>query len=232
MEYFEFLKEGGFPLLSAFIMGLVVIACPCTIATNVTILTSMLNRNISGRILLSKACVYVLGRMIAYMGIAFLLYCFSEIIAFSESFQNVLGKLLGPLFLLVGILMLDLIHIHGFENKCLLWMNKWKESDKLGGSFLLGLALAFAFCPYGALIYFGIMIPLSLTSNSGLWVPFFFSLGTAIPIIMVALLFFLGWESKKHFMNNFQKFELWLRRILAIFFIISGILFILEFYFE
>ena len=103
MEYFEFLKEGGFPLLSAFIMGLVVIACPCTIASNVTILTSMLNRNVSASMLFSKACIYVLGRMVAYLGIAYLLYSFSEIIAVSESIQNILGLLLGPLFLLVGI---------------------------------------------------------------------------------------------------------------------------------
>ena len=230
MEYFEFLKEGGFPLLSAFIMGLVVVACPCTIASNVTILTSMLNRNVSASVLFSKACIYVLGRMVAYMGIAYLLYSFSGIIAVSESIQNILGLLLGPLFLLVGILMLDIVHVHGLENKCLIWMKKWTMSDKLVGPFLLGLAFAFAFCPYGALIYFGMMIPLSVTSINGLWVPLFFSFGTALPILLVALLFFWGWDSNKHLLSKFQTFELWLRRILAVFFIISGILFILEFY--
>lgn len=230
MEYFEFLKEGGFPLLSAFIMGLVVIACPCTIASNVTILTSMLNKNVSASVLFSKASIYVLGRMVAYMGIAYLLYSFSEIIAISESIQNILGLLLGPLFLLVGILMLDIVHIHGLENKCLIWMKKWTLSDRLVGPFLLGLAFAFAFCPYGALIYFGMMIPLSITSVNGSWVPLSFSIGTALPILLVALLFFWGWDSKKHLLSKFQTFELWLRRILAVFFIISGILFILEFY--
>jgi len=230
MEYFEILKEGGFPLLSAFIMGLVVIACPCTIASNVTILTSMLNKNVSASVLFSKASIYVLGRMVAYMGIAYLLYSFSEIIAISESIQNILGLLLGPLFLLVGILMLDIVHIHGLENKCLIWMKKWTLSDRLVGPFLLGLAFAFAFCPYGALIYFGMMIPLSITSVNGLWVPLSFSIGTALPILLVALLFFWGWDSKKHLLSKFQTFELWLRRILAVFFIISGILFILEFY--
>lgn len=230
MEYFEFLKEGGFPLFSAFIMGLVVIACPCTIASNVTILTSMLNKNVSASVLFSKASIYVLGRMVAYMGIAYLLYSFSEIIAISESIQNILGLLLGPLFLLVGILMLDIVHIHGLENKCLIWMKKWTLSDRLVGPFLLGLAFAFAFCPYGALIYFGMMIPLSITSVNGLWVPLSFSIGTALPILLVALLFFWGWDSKKHLLSKFQTFELWLRRILAVFFIISGILFILEFY--
>ena len=230
MEYFEFLKEGGFPLLSAFIMGLVVIACPCTIASNVAILTSMLNRNVSASMLFSKACIYVLGRMVAYLGIAYLLYSFSEIIAVSESIQNILGLLLGPLFLLVGILMLDIVHVHGLENKCVIWMKKWTMSDKLVGPFLLGLAFAFAFCPYGALIYFGMMIPLSVTSINGLWVPLFFSIGTALPILLVALLFFWGWDSNKHLLSKFQTFELWLRRILAVFFIISGILFILEFY--
>ncbi|MBE6330392.1 MAG: sulfite exporter TauE/SafE family protein [Bacteroidales bacterium] len=230
MEYFEILKEGGFPLLSAFIMGLVVIACPCTIASNVTILTSMLNKNVSASVLFSKASIYVLGRMVAYMGIAYLLYSFSEIIAISESIQKILGLLLGPLFLLVGILMLDIVHIHGLENKCLIWMKKWTLSDRLVGPFLLGLAFAFAFCPYGALIYFGMMIPLSITSVNGLWVPLSFSIGTALPILLVALLFFWGWDSKKHLLSKFQTFELWLRRILAVFFIISGILFILEFY--
>lgn len=211
-------------------MGLVVIACPCTIASNVTILTSMLNRNVSASMLFSKACIYVLGRMVAYLGIAYLLYSFSEIIAVSESIQNILGLLLGPLFLWVGILMLDIVHVHGLENKCLIWMKKWTMSDKLVGPFLLGLAFAFAFCPYGALIYFGMMIPLSVTSINGLWVPLFFSIGTALPILLVALLFFWGWDSNKHLLSKFQTFELWLRRILAVFFIISGILFILEFY--
>lgn len=232
MELLDLFDVYGLSLLSAFVMGLIVIACPCTIASNVTILTSVLNRNISISKLFSKICAYILGRMVAYLGVAYLLYFFSDVILISELLQEYFGMLLGPLFLLVGLLMLDIIHIHGLENKCLVWMNRWNNSDRLGGAFFLGLIMAFAFCPYGALIYFGMMVPLSISADFGVFVPVFFSLGTAVPIVLVSLLLFWGWESNKSLFSKFQRFEWWLRRILAIFFIISGFLFILEFYIE
>ena len=232
MEFFNVVNSWGIPLLSAFVMGVVVVACPCTFASNVTILTSMVNKNVTTINLFTKSFFYIVGRIVAYVSVAVLLESFSENISFTESLQYFLGKIMGPIFLLVGILMLDIIHIHGFENKCLVWLNRWSYSNNNLLSFFLGLCLAFAFCPYGALIYFGMMIPLSITSDFGLWIPILFSFGTALPIIFVAVFLFCGWNSKKQILEKFQKFELWLRRILAIFFVVSGILFILEFYFE
>ena len=48
----------------------------------------------------------------------------------------------------------------------------------------------------------------------------------------LAWIFAFSMDTAKKTLEKFQHYELWFRRILAILFIISGILFILEYYFE
>ncbi len=53
--------------------------------------------------------------------------------------------------------------------------------------FLLGVVFALAFCPYSGVLYFGMLIPLTI-SSSGLHLPVVFAIATGIPVILFAWL--------------------------------------------
>ena len=158
---------------------------------------------------------------------------FVEHIRLSDTVMQWIGWIAGPLFILIGLFLLDLFHVHGLENRCVIWMNKiFRESYSKRSAFLLGILLAFAFCPYSAAIYFGAMIPMACNVECGWVIPVLFSVGAAVPIIFVAWIFQNGIEKKIKEWEGFQKFEYWFRKILALMFIITGFLFIWEYFLE
>ncbi|MGQ0423021.1 urease accessory protein UreH domain-containing protein, partial [Bacillus sp. HC-Mk] len=61
------------------------------------------------------------------------------------------------------------------------------------GSFLLGFFFSLAFCPTMFVLFFGTLIPLSLSFNYGYLFPTFFSIGTALPIVvLMSFISYLG----------------------------------------
>ena len=227
----ESLMHSGVPYLTVVILGLVVAVCPCSVAANVSVLTCVLRQ--SKNKYLSVVGSYMLARSVAYVVVGWLLMTFVEHIRLSDTVMQWIGWIAGPLFILIGLFLLDLFHVHGLENRCVIWMNKiFRESYSKRSAFLLGILLAFAFCPYSAAIYFGAMIPMACNVECGWAIPVLFSVGAAVPIIFVAWIFQNGIEKKIKEWEGFQKFEYWFRKILALMFIITGFLFIWEYFLE
>lgn len=231
MGILNWIMEGNVPFIAVILLGVVVSVCPCTIAANVSALTCMLRQNKDSFFSLSAA--YILARTVIYTLVGVLLILFVGKVEFTANAQLWIGRVAGPLFILIGLFMLDVIHIHGLENKCIVWMNRiFSEKYSLWSAFLLGLVLAFAFCPYSSAIYFGLMLPMSCASDWGVLFPFLFSIGAALPLIFIAWVMFKGMESKLDVWNKFQHFEYWFRKIIAVIFIITGLLFVWEYFLD
>ena len=92
-----------------------------------------------------------------------------------------------------------------------------------GVLFLLGIIFAFAFCPYSGVLYFGMLIPMSIASPSGLYLPFVFAVATGLPVIVIAWLLAYSVSSVGGFYNKLKTFEKWFRIIIAVLFIIVGL---------
>ena len=94
-------------------------------------------------------------------------------------------QILGPILVTVGIVLLNINRLRfGSGNAGLSGI-----SDRLGrwglvGSFLLGVVFALAFCPYSAVLYFAVLIPLALKTSGGIGLPAVFAIGTAIPVLI------------------------------------------------
>jgi cytochrome c biogenesis protein CcdA len=109
-----------------------------------------------------------------------------------------------------------------------------KLTEKLGessrgsylGTFLLGMVFALAFCPYSGVLYFAMLIPMTITSASGLYLPVIFAIATGIPVILFAWLLAYAVGNVGRLYKHIKVFELWFRRIVAILFIGVGIYFI------
>ena len=95
---------------------------------------------------------------------------------------------------------------------------------------LLGLVFALAFCPYSGVLYFGMLVPMTVASASGFYLPVVFAIATGIPVIIFAWILAYTVSGIGGVYNKVKTFELWFRRIIAVLFIAVGIYYIFRAY--
>jgi cytochrome c biogenesis protein CcdA len=225
------LDNNNVPWITAMLLGLLTAISPCPLATNITAIGFISKNAEDRRKVFLNGLFYATGRTITYTGLALLILLGADELKFSGFFQKYGEKAIGPVLLIIGILMLDIIEINlrgiSVFSSHLEKKKKWSYIDAV----VLGLLLALAFCPYSGVLYFGILIPMSINSAWGLYLPVIFSIATAIPVIAVAWLIAFMISKTGNFYNKLKSFELWLRRSSAALFIIIGIYYIVRIYF-
>jgi len=211
------------PFLTAFILGLMTSISPCPLATNITAI-AFIGKDINNkRKVFFNGLIYTLGRAITYTGLGLIFYFGASQFKISGFVQQWGEKLLGPILILIGLLMLDFIKIKfpGF-GKLTEKMEK-KSQSGFWGVLLLGIVFALAFCPYSGVIYFGMLIPITITSASGLYLPLIFALGTGLPVIIFAWFIAYTVGGIGGVYNKVKIFEIWFRRVVSVIFIIAGL---------
>lgn len=235
-EVINILMGKDFPMLASLLMGLVVSISPCTLAANVSAVSFLTKEGSSEQNavrLFLRGLIYTLGRTAAYALLGILLFYFTSGTDFGAKVQYWVGLLAGPLFILIGLVMLDVIHVHGFADKCIARFNLKKRVPTWRSAFLVGFLLAFAFCPYCASVYFGLMLPLALSlPEVGLFLPILFAIGAAVPVLFMSWILAYSIKSLSSWYDKFSKFELWFRRGLGLLFVVSGLLFVFEYFFD
>jgi threonine/homoserine/homoserine lactone efflux protein len=96
---------------------------------------------------------------------------------------------------------------------------------------LLGILFALAFCPYSGVLYFGMLIPITISSASGLYLPVIFAIATGIPVIIFAWFIAFTVSGVGGLYNRVKTFELWFRRVISVVFIGVGLYYIFRVYF-
>lgn len=233
MEFLQNILDGtNIPILSAFILGIMTAISPCPLATNITAI-GFISKDIENKKrIFFNGIWYTLGRAFTYTLLGVILYFGVSKFQVAKFFQSNGEKFLGPLLIVVGILMFDFIKIKfpGFSKLSEKVENKSKNN--WWSAFLLGTVFALAFCPYSGVLYFGMLIPMTVSSVSGLYLPFVFALATGLPVIIVAYLLAFSLSSLGGFYNKVKIFEKWFRRIVASIFIIVGLYYIYIFYLQ
>jgi cytochrome c-type biogenesis protein len=231
MQYLQAILENSqYSALTAFILGLMTAISPCPLATNITAI-GFISRDIENRRrVFIKGLVYTLGRAISYTGLGVVLFLGASKMHVTMLFQGWGEKILGPLLILIGLLMLDFIKVKlpGFSNLT----EKMGEHSKRSywGTLLLGMVFAMAFCPYSGVLYFAMLIPMTITSASGLYLPVVFAVATGLPVIIFAWLLAFAVGNVGKLYNRIKTFELWFRRVVAVMFIAAGIYYIAVFF--
>jgi len=228
----NFLENSQFPLLSAFILGLMTAISPCPLATNITAI-GFISKDIESRKkVFYNGLVYTLGRAITYTTIGLVFFFSAGELHLSGFLQQWGEKLLGPLMILIGLFMLgafNFIKIPGLGS--LTAKMETSANNGFWGVLLLGVVFALAFCPYSGVLYFGMLIPMTISSASGLYLPVVFALATGIPVILFAWLIAFSVGSIGGIYNKLKSFETWFRRVVAVLFIGVGIYYIVTIYF-
>ena len=223
MEFFNTLLENStMPWLTAFVLGLMTAISPCPLATNITAI-GFISKDIENRNrVFINGLLYTLGRAITYTVIPLIIYFGADQFKFSGFFQQYGDKFIGPLLILIGLLMLDVIPlkfpgISGLTSK-MEKKTKWGYLDAI----LLGIVFALAFCPYSGVLFFGILVPITVASASGLYLPVIFAFATGIPVIIFAWVLAYAVSGIGNVYNKVKTFELWFRRVIAVLFIAVG----------
>jgi len=226
----SFLENYNIPILSAFILGLMTAISPCPLATNITA-TAYISKNISNkRKVLLSGLLYALGRGFSYTTIGLILYLGASKFHVARFFNQNGEKFLGPLLILIGLILLNIIKLNFFGKSRFQERLSEKFRDKgLLGSFLIGGVFALAFCPYSGALFFGMLIPLTIASADGLYLPMVFAFGTGLPVILFTYLLAFTASKVGLFFNRITKVERVTRRIAGIVFILTGVYYIFIF---
>jgi cytochrome c-type biogenesis protein len=229
MEFLtNLLDNSTMPWLTALLLGLMTAISPCPLATNITAI-GFISKDLEDRNrVFFNGLFYTLGRAITYTAIALIIFLGADQLKFGGFFQRYGEKIIGPLLIIIGIFMLDIIKINspGFNSLTSRMQNKkrWGYLDAI----LLGMVFALAFCPYSGVLYFGILVPLTVTSASGLYLPVIFAVATGIPVIIIAWVLAYTVSGIGNVYNKIKSFEIWFRRVIAVVFIIVGIYYIIR----
>jgi cytochrome c-type biogenesis protein len=216
-------------VFSAFWLGVLTSISPCPLATNVAAM-SFVARNLgSSQKILWSGVLYSVGRMLVYMAIALLavasLLSLPEVSFFLETNMH---KIIGPLLIIVGIVLLDVLPI-SFSTA---FLNK-SVQDRAGrwgiwGSGLLGVVFALTFCPLSAALFFGSLIPLAVDGKSAVLMPSVYGIGTALPVFGFAIVMAFGVKSLGKFFEKLSQMEKWARKATAFVFIVAGLYLLLQ----
>jgi len=173
--------------------------------------------------------VYTLGRAFSYTVLAFVLYFGADQFKISGLFQQYGEKIIGPLLIVIGVFMLGIIQINFPAFNRITERYQGRKRFSYGDVFMLGIIFALAFCPYSGVLYFGMLIPL-MVSSSGLHLPVVFAIATGIPVIIFSWLIAYTISGMGILYKRIKSFEFWFKKVVAVIFIGMGIYYIIAVY--
>ncbi|HDR5292426.1 TPA: sulfite exporter TauE/SafE family protein [Bacillus anthracis] len=189
------------PLLFAFLLGIVGTLAPCQLTGNISAITLYGNQSLQKRYAWKHILLFILGK---------------EIQQILTLYFPWLRKMMGPLLILMGLLLSGIIKGRYF------FSIKFIQNQNEVGSFLLGFFFSLAFCPTMFVLFFGTLIPLSLSYTYGYLFPSFFSVGTALPIVIfMFIISYLGLNGA--LLKKSRKIGKSIQRIAGILLILIGL---------
>ena len=214
----------GLAALSALWFGILTSISPCPLATNITAISFVGRRTGSPRGVLLSGLLYTLGRALVYTAIGVLLVMsLLSAPTVSLTLQTWMNKLLGPILILVGMVMLGLLHLsfrgRGMSKRLQQRVERWGLLGALG----LGCLFALSFCPVSATLFFGSLLPLAVKHGSGILLPFVYGIGTAVPVVVFAIVLAFGARWLGKLFERVTLMERWMRALTGTIFIGVGI---------
>jgi cytochrome c-type biogenesis protein len=232
MEFLQDLLDNTqAPFFYALILGLLTAISPCQMAANITAIAYISKEIVNKPQIFLNGIFYTLGNAFGYTSIGVVLFFGASKFEVSKILVSNAKLILSLLLIFTGLLMLDFIKINipGIGKLTEKLQITLKKGNKLNAA-ILGFFFAVTFCPYNAVLFFGMLIPLTITSVSGLYLPFVYSVSSGFPVIIIAYLLAFSISSIGNFYKNIQVFQKWFNRLVAIVFITVGIYFIYFYY--
>ncbi|SRR6266508_528408 len=194
----NFSEQLGLPAATALILGLIGALSPCQLSTNAAAL-AYVNRQTGGASAIPQsyglALAYVLGKATTYTLLGALAWALGQgLNALLLPVVQGLRQMLGPALILIGLALLGWLPWRRTVGARLSWRLEQRIGERGGllSAYLLGAALALAFCPTLFWLFFGLLTPLILANPGGVLFPALFAAGTAVPLFLLTPLIGAG----------------------------------------
>ena len=196
---------------SAFWLGILTSISPCPLATNIAAISYIGRRVDRAGYVLLAGILYTVGRVVAYVGLAFVLISSAlSVPAVSLFLQKYMHMLLGPTLIIVGMFLVGLIEFNVKGSGVSESVKRRIERLGAVGALVLGGWFASAFCPTSAALFFGNVMA-SLSAGSTIVLPLIYGIGTALPVIGFAVLIAMGSKKLGTAFNATGRVEQWAR---------------------
>ena len=153
--------------VTALWLGVLCSLSPCPLATNVAAVAYLGRHAATPRRVLGAGLLYTAGRALTYVALGALLV--GGLLAApraSAALQGGVNRVLGPILILVGMVVLGLLPLPSFGRGV-----GHRTQERLAafgplGALALGALFALAFCPVSAALFFGSLLPLAIRTGS------------------------------------------------------------------
>ncbi|QBF83269.1 sulfite exporter TauE/SafE family protein [Shewanella maritima] len=210
-------------LSSALWFGVLTSISPCPLASNIAAVSFLSKQVDTPAQSISMGLFYCVGRMLSYILLAaLLLYTATSAPRLSSFLQTQMNVIIGPILIVVGGCLLGWISLP---------TSNWSISHRLQkslagqgklGALSLGSLFALSFCPTSAALFFASLLPLIIAQQSSLLIPSIYGFGTAIPVLMVALLLQFGSLKVASFYQKVTQVEMLARMASGGVFLLAG----------
>lgn len=226
-------------LMGVFWLGVLTAVSPCPMATNIAAISFLSHHVASPRRVLWSAFLYTLGRTIVYVGLGVALLATFQWLAggqgnlkefaspASRMIQHYGNMAIGPILVVIGMILLDLIEIHASLSINGARMQDRIERNGAIWALPLGMLFAMAFCPPSVALFLSALM-ISLNHESMILPPMVYGIGTAIPVIAFALLIAFAGRYVGEAFNMMNRVERRFRLLTGAIFIVVGIRYILK----
>ncbi len=237
-------------ITAALYLGVLTSISPCPLATNIAAV-SYIGRKVDSPIWVIQAgLLYTLGRCLLYLALAVALTGMAlSSPAVSRLLQKYVHLVLGPVFLLLGMLLVGLVTFATGGTGISARMQKRVDAMGIWGALALGVLFAVSFCPTSAAWFFGlvaltagdqseaiaavldkvgIVLPATTMPGGTVLLPLIYGIGTALPVIWLAILLAFSAQSVGWAYNALARVEWWARMVTGWLFITLGAGFCLE----
>jgi cytochrome c-type biogenesis protein len=192
--------EFGFTFMfAAFIAGLITFLAPCTLplvpgylgfisGVSTKDLQDPQKAKTARRTILKNGIAFVVGFSVVFIVMGLLLGLLGQKLAFYQVWLTRIGGLFVIVF---GLFMLGIFKLPMFHADTRMKLPSFLHVGSPGSSFTVGAAFAFGWSPCVGPVLGGVLAlaTVSSTALQGAFLLFAFSLGLAVPFILVALLF-------------------------------------------
>ncbi|MCM3441514.1 urease accessory protein UreH domain-containing protein [Metabacillus halosaccharovorans] len=210
------------PILFAFLLGIVGAMAPCQFTGNIGAITLYGNKSLQKELAWMDVLFFTLGKVVVFTGLGILVWLLgrgfeSQLTLYFPWFR----KLIGPMFIMVGIFMLGMIKIK-WTLTLLELPKRFFRKGKIG-SFLMGVSFSIGFCPTMFVLFFVTLMPIVFSTSYGVVLPSLFAMGTSLPLF-IALFLIWYYGASGAVMKKGTKIGLYIQRASGVILVVLGIL--------
>ena len=211
-------------VLTALWLGILTSISPCPLATNIAAISFISKRVGNIPEVLLSGVLYTIGRVLTYLVVGIVVvFGLLSVPEVSMFLQKYMSKILGPILILAGLFLLEIIRFSSSGRGMSSGMQEKVKASGIWGAGLLGIVFALSFCPVSAALFFGSLIPLAVNQKSMFLLPTLYGIGTGLPVLFFAVLLAFSARTVGTAFKILSRLELWARWITGVVFILVGL---------